>query len=281
MVGKSQETTIMDIYHWCHEASRYIRFKPDREQVYQELLAHLFDKVDDFENSGMKREEALKEAIEAMGDATEIGLMMRKIHKPYLGYFWRLTQVLLVLSFLLIFYVCRQAGGIRNIIDELKPQKDYWEEQRQVYDRDSAYELIADLTPNCEVTIEGYHLSIPKVLHWKLEYEEDGKAYQSDTFKFILKAKHSPLLDAPMGILEHLTAIDSLGNYYTDITGYRMMDQPSVVGNLRVERLFSSQFEMWIYELSPDAEWIELQYDFLGRSFRLRIPTIGREGLGL
>lgn len=209
MMGKSQETTIMDIYHWCHEASRYIRFKPDREQVYQELLTHLFDKVDDFESSGMKHEEALEAAIEAMGDATEIGLMMRKIHKPYLG----------------------------------------------------------------------YQLSIPKVLHWRFKSEEDGEVY--DTFKFILKAKHSPFLDAPIGILERLTAIDSLGNYYTDITGYRMMDQPSVVGNLRVERLLSSQFEMWIYELSPDAEWIELQYDFLGRSFRLRMPTIGREGLDL
>lgn len=279
MMGKSQETTIMDIYHWCHEASRYIRFKPDREQVYQELLTHLFDKVDDFESSGMKHEEALEAAIEAMGDATEIGLMMRKIHKPYLGYFFRITQVLLVLSFLLIFYVCRQAGGIRIMIEELKPQKEYWEEHREVYDRDRAYELIADLTPKCELKIEGYQLSIPKVLHWRFKSEEDGEVY--DTFKFILKAKHSPFLDAPIGILERLTAIDSLGNYYTDITGYRMMDQPSVVGNLRVERLLSSQFEMWIYELSPDAEWIELQYDFLGRSFRLRMPTIGREGLDL
>ncbi|WP_157668759.1 permease prefix domain 1-containing protein [Lachnoclostridium phytofermentans] len=273
-MGKSQETTMMDIYHWCHEASRYICFKPDRVEVYQELLAHIFDKVNDFENCGMKREEAMKAAVEEMGDATEIGLMMRKIHKPYLGYLWRVTQVLLVLSFLLIFYVCRQAGGIRNMIEELKPQKDYWEQNREVYDRDSAYELVADLTPNCEARIDGYQLSIPKVVHWKFEYEEDGKVYQSDTFKFIVKAKHSPFLDAPKGILEHLTAIDNLGNYYTDVSGYTR--GPSVVGNLTVKRLFSSQFEMWVDKLSPDAEWIELQYDFLGRSFRLRIPTIGR-----
>jgi hypothetical protein len=280
MMGKNQETTIMDLYHWCHEASGYIRFKPDREQVYQELLEHLFDKVNDFEKGGMKREKAMEEAIEAMGNATEIGLMMRKVHKPYLGYFWRITQILLVLSLLLIFYVCQQAGGIRNMMEELKPQKDYWEERRESYYRDSAYEIIADLTPNCEATIEGYQLSITKVLHLKFKYEEDGKAYQNEIFKFILKAEHSPFFDAPKGILEHLTAIDSLGNYYSDITGYSM-DQPSVMGILRVERLFSSQFEIWINELSPDAEWIELQYGFLGRSFRLRMPTIGRGGLDL
>ena len=158
------------------------------------------------------------------------------------------------------------------MIEDLKPQEDYWEQQREVYDNDSAYELIADLTPDCEVTIEGYQLSIPKVLHWKLKHEEDWKIYHSNTFKFILKAKHSPFLDAPRGILDHLTAIDNLGNYYTDRTGYGR--EPSVVGNLTVEGLFSSQFEMWIYELSSDAEWIELQYDYLGRSFRLRIPTV-------
>ena len=272
MKEKKQETKITDIYHWSHEASRYIRFRPDRDQVYQELLAHLYDKANDLEASGMKRDEAMKATIEAMGDATELGLMMRKIHKPYMGYFWRITQVLLVLSILLIFYVSRQPGGIRNMIEKLKPQESYWEEHRKVYYNDSTYELIADLTPDCEVTIEGYQLSIPRVLHWKHKYEYDGVVYQSNTFEFILKAKHSPFLDAPRVILDHLTAIDNLGNYYTDITGYGQ--EPSVVGNLTVEGLFSSQFEMWIHELSPDAEWIELQYDYLGRSFRLRIPTV-------
>ena len=89
---------------------------------------------------------------------------------------------------------------------------------------------------------------------------------------FILLAKHSPFLDAPKGILNQITAVDNLGNYYSDISGYRSV--PSVVGNLTVERLFSSQFEMWIDGLSPNAEWIELQYDYLGRAFKLKIPTI-------
>lgn len=272
MKEKRNETNITDIYHWSHEASRYIRFKPDREQVYQELLAHLFDKANDFENDGMKREEAMRSAIEAMGDATELGLMMRKIHRPYLGYLWRFTQVLLAFSILLIFFVSKQVGGIGNMIEELKPQKDYWEENRDQYNNYNEYTLIADLTPTCEATIEGYQLSVPNVLHWKVEYEVEDKLYGDDVFKFILKAKHSPFLDAPRGIIERLTAIDNLGNFYTDVRRYGR--EPSIVGNLTVERLFSSQFEVWVNNLAPEAEWIELQYDFLGRSFRLRIPTV-------
>ncbi len=67
MKEKRQETIITDIYRWSHEASRSIRFKPDREQVYQEFLAHLYDKANDFGNDGRKREEAMKAAIEGMG----------------------------------------------------------------------------------------------------------------------------------------------------------------------------------------------------------------------
>lgn len=272
MKKESETKEITDIYRWSYEASRYIRFKPDRDQVYQELLSHLYDKANDYEASGMKREAAMLATIEAMGDATELGLIMRKIHKPYLGYLWRLSKVLLILSILWISIVCIKVGGFGNMVDELKPQKDYWEENREYYEMDSSYELIADISPNCEATIEAYQLSVPKALHWRLTYEYEGKQYQEEIFRFIINAKHSPFLDAPSGILDHLTAIDNLGNYYANVSEY--MRVRSVVGNLSVERIFSSQFEMWIDDLSPDAEWIELHYDYQGRSFKLRIPTI-------
>ncbi len=180
--------------------------------------------------------------------------------------------MLLMFSFLLILFVCQQAGGIGNMIEELKPQKGSWEENRELYNTYSGYKLIADLTPTCEATVEGYQFSVPNVLHWKVEYMEEDKFYEGDIFKFIIKAKHSPFLDAPKGIIDRMTAIDNLGNYYTDVRGYGM--EPSIVGNSTVERLFSSQFEMWVNDLAPEARWIELQYDFLGKSFRLRIPTV-------
>lgn len=267
-----KNNNITDIYHWSHEASKQIRFKLDRDQVYQELLAHLYDKTNTLEASGMKRENAMLATIESMGDPSDIGYILKKIHNPLSGYLLRTSQVLLIVSVLWISIFCNMNGGFGIIIEELKPQKDYWEENQQAYNEDSAYELIAELTPNCTATVEGYEFSIPKAFHRKASYVSQGKKYEDEIFEFILIAKHSPFLDAPKGILNHITAVDNLGNEYSNITGYGSV--PSVVGNLTVERLFSSQFEMWVDGLSPDAEWIELQYDYLGRSFKLKIPTI-------
>ncbi|WP_082812342.1 helix-turn-helix transcriptional regulator [Clostridium sp. Marseille-P299] len=268
--------TITDIYHWSYEVSKQIRFKPDRNMVYEEILTHLYDKTNDLETAGMKREDAMLSTIESMGDVNQIGYIMKKVHNPLSGYLLRISQVLLIFSVLWISIFCFKNGGISYIIEGLKPQKNYWEENQQSYNEDNAYELIAELAPNCTATIEGYEFSIPKAFHRKATYVNQGKQYEDEIFEFILVAKHSPFLDSPKGILNHITAVDNLGNQYSDISGYG--SEPSVVGNLTVERAFSSQFEMWIDDLSPDAEWIELQYDYLGRSFQLKIPTIEGDG---
>lgn len=272
MQGHNENNNITDIYHWSYEASKQIRFKPDRDLVYRELLAHLSDKANTLESSGMKREDAMLATIESMGDVAQISNIMKKIHNPLSGYLLKISQVLLIISLLWISIFSFKNGGFTYIMEGLKPPQDYWEENQRAYNEDNAYELIAELTPNSTTTVDEYQLSVPKAYHRKLTYVSQGRQYEEESFHFILLAKHSPFLDAPKGILNQITAVDNLGNYYSDISGYRSV--PSVVGNLTVERLFSSQFEMWIDGLSPNAEWIELQYDYLGRAFTLKIPTI-------
>lgn len=272
MKGHNENNNITDIYHWSYEASKHIRFKPDRDLVYQELLAHLSDKANTLESSGMKREDAMLATIESMGDVAQISNIMKKIHSPLSGYLLKISQVLLIISLLWISIFSFKSGGFTYIMEGLKPPQDYWEENQRAYNEDNAYELIAELTPNSTTTVDEYQLSVPKAYHRKLTYVSQGRQYEEESLHFILLAKHSPFLDAPKGILNKITAVDNLGNYYSDISGYRSV--PSVVGNLTVERLFSSQFEMWIDGLSPNAEWIELQYDYLGRAFKLKIPTI-------
>ena len=43
----------------------------------------------------MSRPEAGELALAQMGDPEEIGRELAKIHKPWLGYLWRFSQVLL------------------------------------------------------------------------------------------------------------------------------------------------------------------------------------------
>ena len=81
---------------WLDRATAGIRFTPDREEVRAELSAHLEDKALDFQRifPGLTEEEAQERAAAEMGDPVEIGKELAKIHKPWLGYLWRASQVL-------------------------------------------------------------------------------------------------------------------------------------------------------------------------------------------
>lgn len=82
---------------WLDEATRGIRFGPDRRMVAEELAAHLEDKAADLQRifPDMTEAEARERAISEMGNATELGKELAKIHEPWLGWLWAVSCVLL------------------------------------------------------------------------------------------------------------------------------------------------------------------------------------------
>ena len=82
---------------WLDAATKAIRFGPDRKAVRAELTAHLEDKALDFQRifPGLTEDEAKERAAAEMGDPEEIGRELAEVHKPWLGYFWRVSQLLL------------------------------------------------------------------------------------------------------------------------------------------------------------------------------------------
>ena len=84
---------------WLDAAVAKIRFGPDRKEVRAELSAHLEDKALDFQRifPGLTEAEAQERASAEMGDPEEVGRELAKIHKPWLGYLWRASRVLIVL----------------------------------------------------------------------------------------------------------------------------------------------------------------------------------------
>ena len=73
---------------WLDAATKKIRFRPDRKAVRRELEAHLEDLRD---ASGLEEDAALR----AMGDPDEIAEELGRLHSPWLGYLWRLSQLAL------------------------------------------------------------------------------------------------------------------------------------------------------------------------------------------
>lgn len=84
---------------WVSRAVEGILFAPDREAVRKELWAHLEDRRAALEAQGLTAEEAESAAAEAMGDPAEVAEELAKIHAPWWGWLWRLSQWTLALVF--------------------------------------------------------------------------------------------------------------------------------------------------------------------------------------
>ena len=90
---------------WLDEAVKGIVFRPDRAAVRQELADHLEDKSRDLARifPNMTPQEAEERTLEQMGDPAEIGRQLARIHRPWLGWLWRASQVLLAVSLAWLF----------------------------------------------------------------------------------------------------------------------------------------------------------------------------------
>ena len=87
------KTTLGPVIEWLYKATAGIRFKPDRKAVRAELEEHLEDKALDFQRifPDLTEAEARERAVSEMGDPMEIGKELAKVHRPWLGYVWRVA----------------------------------------------------------------------------------------------------------------------------------------------------------------------------------------------
>ena len=104
---------------WLDTAVKKIRFGPDRAAVREELSAHLEDKALDFQRifPDMTQEEAQERAVSDMGDPMEVGKELAKVHKPWLGWLWRASQVLLAAPLVWLFFFGPQWGWLADWLD--------------------------------------------------------------------------------------------------------------------------------------------------------------------
>ena len=96
-------------YKWAERATAKIRFRPDREAVVRELLEHIQDLLDHCGETGMGEEAAEAAALAAMGDPESIADELGRLHRPWLGYLWRVSQGLLLaaIGVCLVLYAIR------------------------------------------------------------------------------------------------------------------------------------------------------------------------------
>ena len=90
---------------FLEEVISQVKFKYDRYDIKQELLAHISDKIEFYIEQGLDNDKAEELSVSEMGDAKEIGKELNKQHNPFIGWIWRISNILLVLSVIISIFI--------------------------------------------------------------------------------------------------------------------------------------------------------------------------------
>ena len=202
---------------WVEEATRKISFGPDRAAVGRELLGHIQDLQEKYEAQGLSPRDAEMRATEDMGNPSAIADDLGRLHRPYLGWLWRLSQW--TLGILLAWAVITGIGYVRNLLEypaaeaEL-PQLPEAVESNGAWTR----RLLEHWDMEGGVDLGGYRFTVPLAYLQEITYEgpEDYTplqyqltvCLQASTWRF-----WEPISAAQYMILSH-EAVDSDGTRY-------------------------------------------------------------------
>lgn len=272
------------IEQWCDDAVSYIRFKPDRAPVKQELMEHMQDKYEDYVEQGMKTSDAERKTVAEMGDSRATGLLLRKIHKPYLGWFWRATQWVLVLLLIVAVVNGVQWGKDLWFAEPTYATYDPYEDTAYVFENGDRRERLFYLEPDSSARCNGYTFTVSKAAYWEGTHSTPlAGEVESNSFYFRLEVFNSRPWVGDTDAPRWMYAVDSLGNYYYSQYEHshteENYDEPYVWGNVYSTKPFTRVWDMNLENfVSRQAEWVDLYYERGGMEFTLRIDLTGGEG---
>ena len=263
---------------WCENATSGIRYAPDRQMVYEELLNHLYDHYDALVEDGMDHESARKAALEAMGNARQIAPQLAAIHRPFWGYFLQTTRVLLVLS---LCAALLSAWFWKDVVYDYSGSFDGWNyDPYTATQHEGMYILDTRLfykEVNQSEKSDGTTFTLTQAALWHVDYtnvENDDHDY--DHFYFQIEAFNPLPWTKKSEAMDWVWGVDSLGNYYDcyhkgirNYTPYVWISS-SHTGFLT----YTYNLEITDYR-SQEAEWIEFHYDRSGRDLVWRIDLTG------
>ncbi len=251
-----------DFDRWADRACGYIYYPADREDIKQELRWHFEDSAEAFAEEGLDPAEAEKAALEAMGDPAEVGKMLRRVHKPWLGWLSMVCSLALIIALFLCFVSLITSG-----FDTLRDEIGYLAEEPYSFETSIGHEdavLLARIRPSGEIECGDYTLSVSG--GWVSEYGSERRLYLVVTYS-------SPRfwLGPPLGLEEFSHVGEDDGTLHLPYEyNHRLQD-------LECWRTNGSSSAMGEYVFSMDVddvpEWVELRFDN-GREFSLRAYTV-------
>ena len=249
------------LHQWCKAATGKIRYKPDRKQVYHELMAHLEDKCDELRASGCPEDEIEVRAVEAMGDAEEIAPQLGVLHRPFWGYVYSAVKWIAV--FTAVLAICVSILEWKwNFIDshifdayEHGTEATYFTEEEVESGRQIYYAQL-----NEHALCDGYWFTLTDVALWDPGWP--GALYDDTelaTLHFRIREVRMPG-EYESNFLSHLWARDNTGRKYDCVKN-------AIRGNA-----VTQEYDMFLIQFqSEEVEWVEIHCQVDGRSFTFHI----------
>ena len=111
---------------WVDAVCEQVRFQPDRRAIARELRVHYEDHMKDLLRLGRDPALAEERALDAMGNAQEVGRALDRVHKPWLGWLWEASRVLLLLLAVLAVAAPREYTSLSTLKSRTQAELD-WE----------------------------------------------------------------------------------------------------------------------------------------------------------
>lgn len=255
---------------WLDRAVSGIRFKPDRLAVRAELYAHLEDRTLDLLRifPDIAPDEARDRALAGMGDPGEVGAQLAKVHKPWLGWLWYACRGLLILSVL----AWVLAAGLPALMDGGSGRDPGY------YDTWYYGVQPDEWSPPGPVRVGDLTLEVTRAARWEERFRDDGGrgkiVMECESAAMTLRVTAPWPWERPpatnIGLEAQMRAVDSAGREFSFVSDHHAnpFDNQPIQG-VR-SGLCWQEYELYMRDITPGARWIELRYDFGGRSFALR-----------
>lgn len=272
----------MNANYWLDTATGKIRFAPDRKAVRQELQDHLEDRMEAGKARGLSAYEAEQAATAAMGDPVALAEELARVHSPWWGRLWRLSQWALAIALLVTVFsaVPRLWEDIRYEMRSSPfpfsaEEGSYTWEYYADYTKEITVPEVWDISGAVNLSHYRFTVSGAWVEEWTVSGEDPYPVrqlvitLQANTWRF-----WEPLYASQFMILDHMPA-DSDGNTYGyDVDTVPGADEPlplfceafqrGAAAWLRVELNQTRDMDGWSV-----PEWVDIPVGYGGDVLRV------------
>ena len=272
----------MNADYWLDTATSKIRFTPDRKAVRRELQDHLEDRMEAGKAQGLSPYEAETAATAAMGDPVALAEELGRIHSPWWGRLWRLSQWALAIALLVTVF-----SAVPRLREYLQYQMydppfpfsaeegSYTREYYADYTKEIRVPKVWDIDGSVELGHYRFTVSGAWVEEWTVSGEDPYPVRQlvitlrADTWRF-----WEPLSDSQFMILDNMAADDGSKIYYYGMDPPAEKEEPlslfcetfqrGATTWLRVELNQTQEIDDWSV---PD--WIDIPVGYGGDVLRV------------